>query len=122
MNFNVCLSLTVPSLAVKADIYSQEINCKRNFKDGSLPPTHPSTTIMRAKLSIVGLQVGLFKAAYFENGKRTVLYCGFLAIVSFFRPFCLDGHQLLSQFRSRCRKKRPLVCCNLSVPVIKKLI
>jgi len=88
MNFDVCHSLTVPSLTVKADARSQEINCKRSFKNGSLLPTLPSTTIMRVKLSIVEPQVGLFKAAHFENGKRTGFYCGFLVIVSFLRPFC----------------------------------
>ena len=106
MNFNVCLFFTVPSLTFKADAHSQEINCKRSSKNGSPLPTLPLTTIMRAKLSIVELQVGLFKAAHFENGKRTVLYCGFLAIVRFFCPFGLDIHQFLSQFRSRCRQKR----------------
>jgi len=117
MNFDVCHSLTVPSSTVKADARSQEINCKRTSKNGSLLPILPSTTIMRVKLSIMELRVGLFKAAHFENGKRMVLYCGFLAIVSFFYPFCLDGHQFLC--RSRCRKKHPLVRTLLSVPVIK---
>ena len=119
MNFNVCLSLTVPPLTVKADAHSQEINCKRSFKTGSLLPTLPSITIMRATLSIVERQVGLFKAVHFENGNRPVLYCGFLEIVRFFCSFCLDIHQFLSQFRSRCRKKRPLVRYLLSIPVIK---
>jgi len=119
MNFNVGLSLMVPLLTFKADAHSQELNCNRSFKTGSLLPTLPSTTIMRATLTIVEPQVGLFKAAHFENGKRTALYCGFLAIVRFFHPFCLDTHQFFSQFRSRCRKKRPLVRCLLSVPVIK---
>jgi hypothetical protein len=120
MSYAVCHSLMVPSLTVKADARSQEINCKRTSKNGYLLPTLPSTTIMRAKLSILEQQVGLFKAAHFENGKRMVLYCGFLAIVSTFRPFCLDGNQFLC--RSRCRKKRPLVRTLLSVPVHKKLI
>ena len=92
MNFDVCHSLTLPSLTIKADPHSQEINCNRSFKNGSLLPTLLSTTITRATLSIVELQVGSFKAAHFENGKRTVLYCGFLAIVRFFHPFCLDSH------------------------------
>jgi len=119
MSFKVCLSLTMPSLTVKADAHSQEINCKRSFKTGSLLPTLPSITIMRATLSIVERQVGLFKAVHFENGNRPVLYCGFLEIVRFFCSFCLDIHQFLSQFRSRCRKKRPLVRYLLSIPVIK---
>ena len=119
MNFNVCYFFTESSSTVKADEYSQELNYERNFKSGSLLPTHPSTTMMRATLCIVELQVGLFKAAHFKNGKRRVLCCGFLAIVSSFRPFCLDTHQFLSQFRSRCRKKCPLVSCLLSVAVIK---
>ena len=29
-NFDVCLSLTVPSLTFKCDTHSQEINCKRS--------------------------------------------------------------------------------------------
>ena len=119
MNFKVCLSLTVPSLTFKADTHSQEINCKRSFKNGSLLPTLPSTTIMRATLTIVEPQVGLFKAAHFKNGKRPVLCCGFLAIVRFFCPFGLDIHQFLSQFRSWFWKKRPLVRCLLSIHVIK---
>ena len=83
--FNVGPSLTALSLTLKADAHSQEFNRKRSFKTGSLLPTLPSTTIMRATLTIVELEVGLFKAAHFENGKRPVLYCGFLAIVRFFR-------------------------------------
>jgi len=122
MNFNVCHSLTVPSSIVKADVRSQEINCKRGFKIGSILPILPSTTIMRAKLSIVEPQVGLFKAVHFGNGRRTVLYCGFLAIVSFFCPFCLGGYQFLSQFRSRCRKKHPLVRSLFVCSCHKKLI
>jgi len=34
-------------------------------------------------------QGGLFKAPHSEIGKRTVLSCGFVAIVCFFCPFCL---------------------------------
>ena len=117
MNFNVCYSLTVPSLPVKSDACSQEINCKRSFKDGSPLPIHPSITIMRVKLSIVELQVGFFKAAHFENGKRTVLYCGLSEIVSLSRLSCLSVRKFLSQFRSRCRKKHSLVRHFLSVPI-----
>jgi hypothetical protein len=111
MNFNVCYFLAVQSLSVKVDAHSQEINCKRSFKIGSLLLTLLSTTIMRAKFSIMGLQTGLLEATRTENGKKTVPYCGFLEIVSFFHPFCLDVHPLPFQFRSWCREKRPLVCC-----------
>ena len=118
MNFNVCYFLEVLSLSVKVDAHSQEINCKRSFKNGSLLLTLPSTTIMRAKLSIMGRQIGLLEAAHTENGRGTGLYYGFLEIVSFFHLFYVGSHQFLFRFRSRRRKKRPLVSCLFSVPVI----
>ena len=41
-------------------------------------------------------QGGLSKATHSKNGKRTVLYCGFVAIVRFFHPFCLMTVDLFS--------------------------
>ena len=74
-----------PSSTVKADTYSQGTNCKRIFGHGSLLPTLLSIIITRAKLNMRGLQHGLFKATNFENGRRVVLYCGFVEIVRFSR-------------------------------------
>jgi len=51
---------------------------------------------MHANLSIVEPQDGLLKVIYSKNGKRTVLYCGFVAIVRSFHPLCLDDIDFFS--------------------------
>jgi len=92
MNSNVCYSLVVPLLAVQADTHSQGIGSKKNFNDGFLLLTVPSIIIMLARFSMMGLGRGLFNAANFENGRRPVLCCGLVAIVSYSRPFCPMAH------------------------------
>jgi hypothetical protein len=38
---------------------------------------------------MIKLQIGFFVTTNTENGKRMVLYCGFMATVRFSRLFCL---------------------------------
>ena len=92
MNNNVRYSSMVPPFTVQADAHPQGIKSKRNFNDGFLLPSVPSTIILLARLNIVRPGRGLFNAANFENGRRTVLCCGLVAIVRYSRPFCLMAH------------------------------
>ena len=89
MSNNVRHSSMVPSLAVEADTRSQGTGCKRSFKDGSLLPNVPSIITMHARSSMMELERGLLIATNFENGRRTVLCCGSVAIVRFSRQFCV---------------------------------
>jgi hypothetical protein len=81
------LLLDETCLAVQADSLSQGARCKRNFKDGFLLPTFPLIIIMHARRIMMGLEPGLFNAANFANGRRTVRYCELVAIVRFSSPF-----------------------------------
>jgi hypothetical protein len=92
MNINVRYSSMVPLLSIKADTHSQGIRSKRNFNDGFLLPTVPSTIIMLARRSTMGQGRGLFNAANFKNGRRPVLCFGLVAIVCYSHPFYLMPH------------------------------
>ena len=66
------------SLIVNAETHSQGPSC---FEHGSRPQIPLSITMLHAKLSMAEPQGGLFKAAHFEIGRKTVLCYGFMAIV-----------------------------------------
>ena len=83
MRSNVCHSSEVLSSDFKANSCSQGTSCKRESYYGFLLQILPSIIIPRAKCSIAALQYGSFKGAHLRNGRRTVLLCGSVAIVSF---------------------------------------
>lgn len=91
MSVNVCHFLTVLLLIIRIDTHAQGTSYKRSFRHGFLLQILRSTIIMRVKLNIVELRVGLFKVAHFENGKRMVLYYGFREIVRFSGSLSIDG-------------------------------
>ena len=47
---------------------------------------------MHANLGIMEPQGGLLKAVHSKNGKKMVLYCGFVGIVRFFYTLCLGDY------------------------------
>jgi hypothetical protein len=68
---------------VEVDILPQEINCEENFEDGSLLQILLSTITLHVRFTTMRQQHGLSREAHSGNGRRTVLYCGFVAIVCF---------------------------------------
>jgi hypothetical protein len=70
---------------VEVDILPQEINCEENFEDGSLLQILLSTITLHVRFTTMRQQHGLSREAHSGNGRRTALYCGFVAIVWFFR-------------------------------------
>jgi len=85
-----CLSLPEgATIDGKANPYSQGTNCKRNSDYGSPLRILPLIIILRAKCSIAALQHGLSRGTNSVNGRRTVPFCGSVAIVSFSYPYHL---------------------------------
>jgi len=70
---------------VKAERPLQGTSCDTNCDSGSPLLILPSIIIPHVKLSILGLQCGLSKAAHSENGRRMVPYYGSAAIVCYSR-------------------------------------
>ena len=70
---------------VEVDILPQEINCEENFEDGSLLRILLSTITLHVRFATMRQRRGLSREAHSGNGRRTVLYCGFVAIVCFSR-------------------------------------
>jgi len=85
--------LSLPEGAIvrrQANPCSQGTNYKRNSDYGSLLRILPLIIILRAKSSIAALQRGLSRGTHSVNGRRTVPFCGSVAIVSFSYPYYLD--------------------------------
>src|SRR5712671_5868287 len=72
---------------VEVDILSQETNCEENFEDGSLLRILLSTITLHVRFTTMRQRRGLSREAHSGNGRRTVLYCGFVAIFSRFLVF-----------------------------------
>jgi hypothetical protein len=90
--FSLCLNIVAhelkrlslpdtPLSTVKDDTRSQGIRCKRNFDHGFPLQIPPSIIILHLKLTIVGRQRGLSKAAHSAIGRRMAPYYGSVEIV-----------------------------------------
>jgi len=81
-----------------------------NSEHGSHLRIIPSIIILHAKLTTVGPQVGLFRAAHSKIGRSAVRYYGFVVAVRTFHPFYYHyDYQFILRFRSGCGKNDPLV-------------
>ena len=83
MNNNVRYILVVSSPIVIADAYSQGISCERSFENGSLLRIPRSIIIPRATSSTKERHHGSSSVTNSTSGRRTVHYCGSVAIVCF---------------------------------------
>ena len=77
------------SLAVEYLTRSQGINYEKLLEDGNLHLIHPQITTSRAIVNTRERRSGSLKKTNSRNGRKMVLFCGYMGNVRFFYLWCL---------------------------------